>query len=406
MKRLLAVAAIVLGCALAIVVGADGSPAWRVVRVLAAVAGALLVAVVILRGSRLAAGATALGAGIIGTAAGAGVALPHAAEGVVSVTTLAGFVCLIAGLVLLAGGAMSLVGGAHGWWRAPVAVTVVLVALPLLYSIGVAVAATNAPPTAVGDQTPADVGLAYRDVEFPTTDGVTLSGWYVPGDNGRAVVLLHGAGSTRSAVLDHAAVLAGHGYGVLLYDARGHGRSAGRAMKFGWHGDEDVGGAVAFLVAQPGVTGVAAVGMSMGGEQAIGAAASDPRIGAVVAEGATNRVAGDRVWLQDEYGIRGWLQRPVDWLTYTTTDVLTGADPPITLRAAVAATTSPVLLITAGDVADEALAGRYIASGSPGTVELWDVPDTGHTDALRTHPEDWESRVTAFLDEALGRSGG
>jgi pimeloyl-ACP methyl ester carboxylesterase len=32
-------------------------------------------------------------------------------------------------------------------------------------------------------------------------------------------------------------VLAEHGYGVLLFDARGHGLSEGTAMDFGWYGD-------------------------------------------------------------------------------------------------------------------------------------------------------------------------
>ena len=111
--------------------------------------------------------------------------------------------------------------------------------------------------------------------------------------NHAAVVLLHGAGSTRSSVLDHAVVLANHGYGVLLFDARGHGRSGGRAMDFGWYGDKDVTAAVSFLQTRPDVDDdlIAAVGLSMGGEEAIGAAASDRRIRAVVAEGATHRVS-------------------------------------------------------------------------------------------------------------------
>ena len=72
-------------------------------------------------------------------------------------------------------------------------------------------AASFAPRPALGGQTPADLGLAYRDVTFPSSDGVTLAGWYIPSRNGAAVVLLHGAGSTRSGVLDQAAVLAGRG---------------------------------------------------------------------------------------------------------------------------------------------------------------------------------------------------
>ena len=124
----------------------------------------------------------------------------------------------------------------------------------------------------------------------------------MPSSAGAAAVLLHGAGSTRSNVLDHAVVLGRAGYGLLLFDARGHGRSGGRAMDFGWYGDADIAVAVTFLQAQPDVDDerIAAVGMSVGGEEAIGAGAGDPRIKAVVAEGATNGGAGDKAWLSDE----------------------------------------------------------------------------------------------------------
>jgi uncharacterized protein len=373
-----------------------------VVRALVAAAVTGVAAAGMLRWSKWAISVTAVGLGIVGTAVGAGIGVPHAVKGSPVVLSVAALVCLATGLILLVGGAVSLVRSTHGWRRVGVGLAALLLAVPLVWSLAMAMAATNVPTTSLGPQTPADRGLSYRDVRFPATDGVSLSGWYVPGINGAAVVLLHGAGSTRTDVLDHAAVLADHGFGVLLFDARGHGRSAGRAMDFGWFGDEDVGGAVSFLAVQPGVAKIATVGLSMGGEEAIGAAAADGRIGAVVAEGATNRVAGDKAWLPDVYGLRGWLQRPVDWLTYGTTDLLTDAGPPITLRTAAARTTSPILLITAGDVAEEAHAARYIAAGSPSTVARWDVPDTGHTQALDTHPNEWERRVVAFLDDALG----
>ena len=50
--------------------------------------------------------------------------------------------------------------------------------------------------------------MAYENVRLRTGDGVSLAGWYVPSVNRAAVVLLHGAGSTRSNVLPQAAVLA------------------------------------------------------------------------------------------------------------------------------------------------------------------------------------------------------
>jgi dienelactone hydrolase len=106
---------------------------------------------------------------------------------------------------------------------------------------------------------------------------VELSGWYVQSSNRAAVVLLHGASSTRSNVLAQAEVLARRGNGVLLFDARGHGRSGGRAMEFGWNGELDTSAAVDYLAGRPDVdpTRVGAVGMSMGGEQVIGAMGLD-----------------------------------------------------------------------------------------------------------------------------------
>jgi hypothetical protein len=67
---------------------------------------------------------------------------------------------------------------------------------------------------------------AYHDVTFRSTDGLRLAGWYRPSRNGAAVVVVHGGGSDRKGSVAHARMLARHGYGVLLYDARGRGESA------------------------------------------------------------------------------------------------------------------------------------------------------------------------------------
>ncbi len=280
-----------------------------------------------------------------------------------------------------------------------------VVAYVVGFPIVMAVYSTHPPRASLGSSTPADRGLAdYRDVEFPASDGVRLSGWYVPSHNGAAVVVLHGSGSTRTAVLGQAAVLARHGYGVLLFDARGMGRSGGRAMNRGWYGDRDVIGALDFLEAQPDVdrSRLGALGESMGGEEAIGAMAADARLRAVVAEGATNRVASDLSWLSDEYGVRGHVQEGLNHVTDALTNLLTPASPPRTLRTAVrAAAPRPVLLITAGRVADERVAARHIAAASPSSVSAWDVPGASHTGGLRTAAREWERRVVGFFDDAL-----
>ena len=58
-------------------------------------------------------------------------------------------------------------------------------------------------------------------------------------------------------------------------------------MDLGWWGEVDVPAAVTFLAAREEIDDarIGVVGLSMGGEQAIGALAVDPRIRVVVAEG-------------------------------------------------------------------------------------------------------------------------
>ena len=63
----------------------------------------------------------------------------------------------------------------------------------------------------------------------------------------------------------------------------------------------------------------------------------------------------------------------------------------------------PVLLIAggAGVPAEIPANRRYRDAGGP-AVELWELPDAGHTGGLRRHPAAYEARTTAFLDRALG----
>jgi fermentation-respiration switch protein FrsA (DUF1100 family) len=350
-------------------------------------------------------GASAIVGGALLAAIGIGL-LPHLLDAGTFVLAVLGPALIIGGIALVALGARRLVAG-HGW---PAKLggglgSVVVLAL-FVWLLAPPVAATNVPDSSISS-TPADRGLAAEDVSVVTTDGVELAGWYVAGTNGAAVVLRHGAGSTSSDVLDEAAVLNRNGFGVLLLDARGHGRSGGRAMDFGWYGDLDIAAGTAYLAnrtdVDPGRIGV--VGMSMGGEEAIGAAAADPLIEAVVAEGATGRTSADKAWLSDAYGWRGALQEQLEKVQFWFTDYLTDASPPVALHDAVAdAPDVPFLLITAGNVADEASAADHIASAAPDRVDIWNVPGASHTGGLATDPETWETTVVQFLDEHLGGS--
>jgi uncharacterized protein len=259
------------GVAFAVLLGLDGSPGWRVVRVLVAMAMTALAVWFTRRAGRTGQGATALLLGVVGTVAGAGVASGHLAKAGLDTAALLAVIVLATGVVLLGWGAATLVRVMPGWWRLLAVPGAMVLLWFVLWPLAIAVYATNLPPGSLGAATPATYGLAYQDVAFSTANGVRLSAWYLAPRNGAAVVLLPGAGSTRTAVLGQAAVLARHGYGALLVDTRGHGRSVGHAMDFGWWGDQDTAAAVSFLARQPGIHGgkIAVLGESMGGEQAL-----------------------------------------------------------------------------------------------------------------------------------------
>lgn len=296
------------------------------------------------------------------------------------------------------------------WWVLAVP-AFLMVAFLALWTVGQGVAASFPARSALGTRTPSDVGLRCESLTLHTSDGVDLASWWVPGDNQAAVVLLPGSGSTRTDVLAQAGVLGSHGYGVLLLDPRGHGNSGGRAMDFGWYGERDVAAAVDFLARRPGATGrIAVVGLSMGGEVAIGAAGADPRVRAVVAEGATARVAADKAYLA-AYGVRGQIQRGIDWGTYAVAGLLSDAPEPMPLSDSVVdaqadGTPTPMLLITAGTVDTERLAAEFLERAAPDAVQVWTVPGAGHTAALQAAPEAWKKRVLGFLDASLGPGSG
>jgi uncharacterized protein len=84
------------------------------------------------------------------------------------------------------------------WWQLLVVPALLLIAYVSLWSGIQPVVAANVARTDVGSTTPPHRGLAYQDMEFATSDGLRLSGWYIPSTNPAAVVLLYSPGSTRS----------------------------------------------------------------------------------------------------------------------------------------------------------------------------------------------------------------
>jgi dienelactone hydrolase len=290
---------------------------------------------------------------------------------------------LAAAVLTLAAAAADVRRGARWRTRLLAAGGAVLVLVVVVMPLVLAANYVSKPRAPISE---AALGLPHERIAFPASDGVRISGWWVPGTNGAAVVVVHGGGGDREGAVAHARMLARAGYGVLLYDARGRGRSGGHANAFGWEWDRDVRGAVDWLAAR-GIGRIGLLGLSTGAEAVITEAAGDSRVGAVIADGVQVRTAQDATESPEVL--------PLTWTAGAAIRAVSGEHPPAPLATLVPrlAATRPLLLVATIAI-ERALAPRY-AAGTSGTV--WELPHSGHTQGLADHPAEYAERVTSAL---------
>jgi uncharacterized protein len=243
----------------------------------------------------------------------------------------------------------------------------------------------------------------YEAVQFDASDGLRLSGWYAPSRNGAAVLLVHGGGGDRTGPLDHAQLLRRHGYGVLLYDSRGRGESEGTPNAWGWSWEKDVEGALAFLGARDDVEDgrIGGLGLSTGADVLIHAAPEQRELRAVVSDGATAASFADQT---ATFGFDE--AAPYFWTLLTAGRVFSGYSPGPPLEESVPQISpTPLLLVAAGGFPSEIDFNRHYAEVANEPFEYWELPDVGHTAAVRERPREYERRVIGFFDEALLEGG-
>ncbi len=349
--------------------------------------------------------ALALTVGALALANGGAHVLHIASVGVAG-ADVTGLLATAAGLVLL-GLAIAIpwrhrgAGGtpARRRWatRALVSVTAFLGVALVVLPMGMGIVSAHKGREAVGP--PPD--RTYAEVAFRASDGLRLAGWYRPSRNGAAVLVLHGGGGDRTGAVRHARMLAAHGYGVLLYDARGRGESDGAPNDYGWGWPKDVAGALAFLHERPDVDQrrIGALGLSTGADVLIQAAAQRHDIAALVTDGAA---AGS---FEDWHRLRGdEIGAVPGWFMFTTMRAVSTDGPGPPLEDLVHRLRSPTLLISAGRTEEGEFNVLYDrAAGRRAPVERWNLPRASHTRAIRQAPAAYERRVVGFLDRALLR---
>jgi hypothetical protein len=238
----------------------------------------------------------------------------------------------------------------------------------------------------------------YREVAFDASDGVHLSGWYRPTRNGATILVIHGGGGDRTGAVAHAKLLVRHGYGVLLHDARGRGKSEGTQNSFGWGWNKDVAGALRFLKTRPEVDRerIGGLGLSTGADALIEAAGQRTDLHAVVADGAAAESFEDWRRLQ---GIGP--MTPFFAAEFATVRITSGAKSGPPLEDMIKRVSQPLLLVSAGRGEEYKFNVKYDRAAGSRQVEHWNLPNATHTAAIRQAAHQYERRVTAFFDAAL-----
>jgi len=237
-------------------------------------------------------------------------------------------------------------------------------------------------------------GIEFQDVELLTEDHVRLSAWYTPPQNGAVILVAHGYGDKRSE--DFHALFASHGYGVVSWDFRAHGRSAGDFASLGYYETLDAKAALDFALAQPGVVHVGAWGGSMGAVTMIRASAQFPRIEALIADSPFATLEGEmdlrfpfpmmrsliQFFAEKESGVDVDWVRPIDDISK------------ISPR--------PVFIIQGmadGMVPLDSAELLYNAAGEP--RQIWEEKDVPHLNMYAYYKTRYVKRAINFFDEYL-----
>ena len=254
------------------------------------------------------------------------------------------------------------------------------------------------------EETPADYRLEYQDLTLTTSDGVQLAAWYVPTQNGAVIIAQHGYRSNRGSMLKYASLLAEHGYGVLMMDARAHGDSGGDMVTFGLKEVDDVRAGLDFLLTRPEIDPqkIGALGTSQGAVTLMLAAAQFPEIRAYMGDSpyasleeevakGVQEIAGMpafpwapliRMFAEREAGFTAEVVAPINNIDE------------ISPR--------PILLLQGGqDNLVPADTGERLLEAAGDPKQLWYEEEIGHTEFLDQMPEQYEQIVIGFFDQYL-----
>ena len=241
--------------------------------------------------------------------------------------------------------------------------------------------------------------LLHEEVSFITNDGLKLKGWFIPGRDAKATVIVtHGYPADKGDLLPLAVFLHPH-YNLLLFDFRYFGESEGAITTVGYREQEDLRAALRYLK-QRGEERIGGLGFSLGA--AVLLMVQDSDLKAVVADSSFADI--DRM-LEVVYGfLPGPTKDPFLWTTRLYARLFLGIDTQeISPLRAIRERTQPVLIIHGaldGQIPVEH--ARLLYEAAPkGLAELWIVPDADHGQTYARMSMLYQEKILSFFSRYL-----
>jgi fermentation-respiration switch protein FrsA (DUF1100 family) len=250
--------------------------------------------------------------------------------------------------------------------------------------------------------------LACQEVSVINDDGLRLTGWFVPGDNGATIMAAHGNPGGRKDVLYEAQFLNDQGYNVLMGSFRSHDDSEGELVTFGYNEQKDLAAWHQYLLSRDDVDPdrIGLYGESMGGGTSIlyTAGAEDIKALVTVSGFALTSELVETFIKYENPGLPQWLISILSKLIVFWGEQEGGFSTGELDTEAVIANISPrPLLIMHGESDDKTgrNVGQQLYDAAAEPKELWLCPECKHVDFENHRPEEYQETVLTFFNEHL-----
>ena len=226
-----------------------------------------------------------------------------------------------------------------------------------------------------------------EEVLFPTADGLTLAGWYLPAPATEAttVIVFNGNAGNRSHRAPLARALNDQGLAVLLTDYRGYGDNLGSPSEEGLA--LDASAALAYLETRPDVDTDRLVyfGESLGAAVALRLDFGRPPAALVLRSPFTSLA---------EVGAAHYPLLPVSWLLrdrFENTDLVSQSDTPLL-----------IILGTADTIVPPEQSRQLYEMVSTDGKGIHVIEGADHNDPSLSHGAEMVATVAGFLEDVVG----